>query len=106
MGKIDVIPLFPLLGVNHRLHILHISKILVYLYTKYKRMNTFSIGYMINLVLHVHKVFRYQVGKCLRATFHQSTMEDMKKFMRKRNTCVIAIVMFYETKTKKYNKSV
>ena len=55
---------------------------------------------MINPTLHVNKVFRYQVENKLRATFHQNTMEGIRNVMRKNDTCVIAIVMFYETKTK------
>ena len=61
MGKIGVITLFPLLGVNHRQPVLHKSKRLVYLYTTDKRMNLFEIVYMINPTLHVNKVFREQV---------------------------------------------
>ena len=48
MGKIDAIPLFPLLGVNNFQPILHMSKILVYLYKTDKGINQFAIGYVIN----------------------------------------------------------
>ena len=58
MGKIDVIPLLPLLGVNHRQPILYMSKILVYLYGTDKHVNQFAVGFMINLSLHVKRVFR------------------------------------------------
>ena len=61
MGKIDVIPLLPLLGVNHRQYLLNMYKILVYIYTSEKRINQFEIGYMIKPTLHVNKVFREQV---------------------------------------------
>ena len=61
MGKIDAIPLFPLLWVNNRQLLLNMSKRLVYIYTTYKIINQFSIGYMINSTLHVNKVFREQV---------------------------------------------
>ena len=47
-GKIDVIPLLPLLGVNHRQTLMHMSKRLVYIYTTEKLINQFAIGYMIN----------------------------------------------------------
>ena len=63
MGGIDVIPILPLLGVNHSQPILHMSKILVYLYTTYKQINPSAIGYMIKPTLHVNKVFRKQVEK-------------------------------------------
>ena len=58
---LDVIPLLPLVGVNHRQPILHMSKILVYMYTTDERINIFSIGYMINPTIHINKVFREQV---------------------------------------------
>ena len=58
MGKIDAIQLFLLLGVNHRQPLIHIYKILVYLYTTEKQISQFSIGYMVNPKIHVNKVFR------------------------------------------------
>ena len=58
MGKIDVIPLLLLLGVNHSQTIIYISKLLVYLYTTYKKINQSKIGYMINPSLHVKNMFR------------------------------------------------
>ena len=100
MVKIDFIPLFPLLGVNHSQPLLHISKIFVYIYTTDERINPFAIGYIINLTLHVNKVFIEQVEKFLRATFHQNTMEGIKNIMRKKDTYVIALIFFYESKTK------
>ena len=54
---------------------------------------------MINLTLHVNKVFIEQVEKWLIATFHQNTMEDIKNVMIKKDTCVVALMMFYDTKT-------
>ena len=100
MVKIDVIALLPLLGVNNCQNLLHMSKILVYLYTTDKRINQFAIGYMINPTLHVNKVFIEQVEKCLRATFHPNTTEIIRHVMRKKDKCVIALIMFYESKTK------
>ena len=38
---------------------------------------------MINPTLHVNKVFREQVGKCLIATFHKNTMEGIRNVMKK-----------------------
>ena len=54
---------------------------------------------MVNPTLHVNKVFREQVEKCLRSTFRQNTMKAVKSIMRKKDTSVIVIIMFYETKT-------
>ena len=39
-----------------------------------------------------------QVEKCLRSTFHQNNMEGIRSVMRKKDTCVIALIIFYETK--------
>ena len=51
-------PLFPLLEVNHFQPILHMSKILVYIYTTDECIIKFTIGYMLNPIFHVNKVFR------------------------------------------------
>ena len=100
MEKIDVIPLLKLLGVNHHQPLLHMSIMLAYLYTPDKRFNQFSIGYMIKPTLHVNRVLRQQVEKCLRATFNQNTMVGIQNVMRKKDTCVIELIMFYDSKTK------
>ena len=49
-------------------------------------MNQSEIGYMINPTLHVNKVFRYQVEKFLKETFHQSTMTAIRNVTRKKDT--------------------
>ena len=50
-------------------------------------------------------MFRDQAGKLLTAVFHQNNMEGIRNVMRKNNTWIIVLVMFYETKTKKTIKS-
>ena len=45
---LDVIPLLPLVRVNHREPILHMSKILVHIYYLHDHINQFTIGYMMN----------------------------------------------------------
>ena len=57
--------------------------------------NQFEIVYMINPSLHVKKVFIKQVEKCLNATFHETTMENIRDFLKNKNTCVITLIMFY-----------
>ena len=61
METVDVISLFPLLGVNHHQPIIHMTKRLVNIYTTDEQINPFKIGYIINASLHVNKVFREQV---------------------------------------------
>ena len=93
-----------LLGVNHCQPILHMSKILVYIYTTYERINKFLIGYMINPTLHVNKVFREQVEKLLRDNFYQNTMEYIKMLWEK-GYMYYCTNNFYDS-LKKSNKSV
>ena len=87
--NIDVIPILPLLGVNHRQPLIHTSESLFYFYTTEKQINKFVIGYMLNPKLHVNKVFREKVENFLRATFHPNTMENIRDVMRNKHTCVI-----------------
>ena len=67
----------PLLGVNNCQPIIHMSKILVYIYRTYKQVIKFSIGYMINPSLHINKVLREQVKTFLRAKFYENKMEKL-----------------------------
>ena len=95
---IDVIPLLSFLGINHLQPLIHMSKILVYLYMADKQINQFAIVYIINPSLHINKVFIEQVEKCLRATYRENTMYNIIDVMRKKDTCVISLMMFYEIK--------
>ena len=69
-------------------------------------MNQFAIGYTTNPKLRINKVFRDKSEKFLKYTFHQSTMKVIQHFLRKKDTCVIVLVMFYDTKTKKQKKCI
>ena len=51
---------------------------------------------MINPSLNFNKVFREKVVKFLSSTFHERTMENIRDFLKKNNTCVMALVIFYE----------
>ena len=86
----------PIVGVNHHLHILHLSKIMVHIYTKGKTINQFAIGYMINPSLKFNNEFITQVVKFLVVSFSISTMKTIKKIMMKKNTSVMALIMIYE----------
>ena len=78
----------PLVGLNHRQPILHMSNLMVHCYSIDESINQFSICYMINPSLHFNKVFIEQVEKCLSATFNENTMETIKDCLIKKNTCV------------------
>ena len=55
---------------------------------------------MINPSLHINKVFREQVEKCLRYTFHKNTIENVSDVMKNKYTCVIELTMLYKSKGK------
>ena len=48
----SVIPLIPIVGVNHLISILNLSKRMVHIYTTKNTIHQFAIGYMINPLLH------------------------------------------------------
>ena len=79
-----VITLLTLLGVNNCQPLLHMSKTFIFINTEKDRTNQFAIRYMTNPTLHVNKVFRNQVLKLLKETFHQSTMKGIRMLREKR----------------------
>ena len=54
-------PMLSLFGANHRLPLFHMAKHHIWLNETKKRINKFTIGYMINPGLNVNKAFREQV---------------------------------------------
>ena len=52
-----VIPLIPIVGVNHRLPILHLYKIIIHIYSTEKTIHPFANGYMLNPFLRINNVF-------------------------------------------------
>ena len=71
---------------------------MVYLYATDEQINHFQIGYMIHYSLHINSFFIEQVLKFLRATFNENKMENIRDVMKKKDTCVIALMMFNENK--------
>ena len=88
--------MIPLIGVNHHQPILHMSKIMVHFYSTDESINQFTIGYIINPYLNCNKVFREQVEKWLSFTFHDRAIKTIEEYMRKKNTCFMALIMFYD----------
>ena len=72
------------------------SKIMVICYSTDESINQFSIGYMINPSLNGNKVLRVQVEKLLIVLFTSSKMETNRDFLKKKNTCVMKLIMIYE----------
>ena len=105
-GKIGVVPLMPLVGVNHCQPILHMSKIMFHCYSTDEIINKFSIGYMINPSLNCNKLFREQVEKFSSVSFHKNTMETIKDCLRENNTCVMALIIFMRIMDKNQKKCI
>ena len=80
-------------------------KRMVRCYSIDESINQFTIGYTIKPLLQFNMVFRQQLEKCLRATFHERKMKTIKCCLRKNNTCVMALIMFYENNLLKPKKS-
>ena len=87
----------PIVRVNHRLPILYMSKRMVHIYTAENTVHQLAIGYMINPSLHINKMFKTQVEKCLGCSFSIETMHTIKKFPMKKNTSVMVLIIIYET---------
>ena len=87
----------PIVGVNHLIPILHMSKITVYINSSEKTVHQFAISYMINPSLHIKKMLKTQVEKCVGYSFSIKTMQTIKKIMMKKNTSIMAIILIYET---------
>ena len=69
----------PIVGVNNRLPILHMFKIMVYCYNTNETMNKFAIGYMITPSLQFNNAFRTHVGKLISAYLSDWTTKTILK---------------------------
>ena len=76
---------------------------MVFFYSTYEQINPFAIDFMINSSLHVNKVFRKKLNNSFDLYFMKK-MKTIRYVVKKRDTCVIAIIMFYETNGKKPKK--
>ena len=93
-----------LLWINHRLPLFHMAKRFIWINEK-KRINEFTIGYMINPGFNVNKSFREQVEKCMYTTFGEITQPFIKSTLAKKNTSVVALIVFYDTRADYPNKT-
>ena len=69
---------------------------MVHCYSTYETINKFTIGYMINPSLNCSKVFRLQVGKLFSVSYHSRKMETIRDYLKKKNACVMALIIIYE----------
>ena len=68
---------------------------MVNIYTTGKNINEFEIGYMINPSLKFNNALITQVEKCL-CYFSIRPMKYIKKFLMKKNTSIMVLIMIYE----------
>ena len=90
--------MLPLLGENHRLPFFNMAQHFIWLEETKKGIEEFKIGYKINPCLNVNKAFRYQVQKCMYTAFGEITKPFIKYTFSKKNTRVLALIIFYETR--------
>ena len=73
----SIIPLITIVGVDHCLPILHMSKRMVHCYTTGKTINQFAISYIIKPSLKFNNAFRTQVETFLAVLFFIMTMKTI-----------------------------
>ena len=95
-NQINLLSMKSVLGDNCRMLLLHMSNRNIWIEEKKQRINEFSFGYMFNPTLHATEFFREQVKACLNNKFGQDTNKHIIKPLMKRNTRVLALVVFYE----------
>ena len=91
-----------LLVTNNRLPLLHIDKSCIWLEETNQHINEFSIGYTINPNLSINKAFKYQVKICMKTTFGTMNQQHISKILSKTNSRVLALVVFYNTRPKRF----
>ena len=55
-----------MLGINHRLPLLHMAKSYIWFEETNERINEFYIGYKMNQNLSINKAFKEKVTKCMK----------------------------------------
>ena len=59
---------------------------------------------MINPSLNCNKLFREKVENLLSFSYHKKALETIRDCLRKNNTCVMALMMFYDNNVEKPKK--
>ena len=95
-NQINVLSMESVLGANCCIPLVHISNRKNWIEETNQRINEFSFAYMLNPVLHTNKAFKDQVKACLNNTFGADTNKNINKTLMKRDTRVLALVVFYE----------
>ena len=76
---LNLIHIKPLSGTNHSPLLSNIDKSYIWIEEKNKRINKFSIGYIINSNLIIIKVLKEQVTKFMKAVFGTITQQHISK---------------------------
>ena len=71
------------------------SKSYIWLEETNQRINEFSIGYTMNPNFYRNRDFKDQVKVCFKNTFGPDTIWHINKILQKKNTRVLALVIFY-----------
>ena len=77
-----------LLGAYHCLPLSHMAKSYIWLEEIKKRINEFSIGYMIDPKLNINKAFKEKVTKCIKTTFGAITQPHISKILENISVCM------------------
>ena len=72
------------------------SKRMVHCDSTDETINPFSIGYIINPSLNCNKVFRLLVENFISVSFSSKAMKTIRYFLRKKNICVMELILVYE----------
>ena len=82
-------PMLSFWGANHCLHLFHMAKRFIWLNETTKRINHFTIGYMISPGLNVNKDFIEQVEKCMHTVVDEITQPFIESTLENRVTSVL-----------------
>ena len=73
---------------------------MVHFYSADEKINPFAIGYMINPLFHETSL------KWFKDKSHNKKMEPIRDVIKKKDTCVISLIIFYDNKGKKPKKCI
>ena len=83
-NQMNILNVQSMLGANCLISLLHMSKICIWLEETKKRINEFSIGYMMNTTLYSNRDFKDQVKVCFKHTFGPNTTSHINKILQKK----------------------
>ena len=96
-NQVNVLNMESMLVSNCRMPFLHMSKRYICIEETNQRINEFYFVYMMNPTLYKNKAFKEQVKACFRNTFGPDTNSHINTILMKKNTRVLALVIFYES---------